>query len=113
MEKREDKKLKRALYTMPAVMVIIFYGMLALLAGGFASFQVRAWLMILMPTAAAVLLLAGKWWGGIFGMLLGGLMISVGMAGSNDIVMLFGVIVFLYYMVMGILCLKDAKKQSE
>ena len=55
--------MKRVLYTMPAVMVILFYGMLALLAGGFASFQIRAWLMILMPTASAVLLLAGLWWG--------------------------------------------------
>ena len=103
--------MKRVLYTLPAVMVVMFYGMLALLAGGFASFQVRAWLMILMPVASAVLLLAGKWWGGIFGMLLGGLMISVGMTGNNDIVMLFGVVVFVYYMVMGVLCLKDANKK--
>jgi len=104
--------MKRVLYTMPAVMVVIFYGMLALLAGGFASFQVRAWLMILMPTASAVLLLAGRWWGCIPGMLLGGLMISIGMTGSNDIVMLFGIIVFVYYMIMGILCLNDARKKN-
>ena len=105
--------MKRVLYTMPAVMVITFYGMLALLAGGFASFQVRAWLMILMPTASAVLLLAGRWWGSIFGMLLGGLLISMGLSGGNEIVMLFGGIVFVYYMVMGILCLKDAKKKNK
>ena len=105
--------MKRVLYTLPAVMVIIFYAMLALLAGGFASFQVRAWLMILMPTASAVLLLAGRWWGSIFGMLLGGLMISIGMNGANDIVMLFGVFVFVYYMVMGILCLMDARKSAK
>lgn len=104
--------MKRVLYTMPAVMVVIFYGMLALLAGGFASFQPRAWLMILMPAAAAVLLLAGKWWGGIFGMLLGGLMISVGMSGGNRVVMLLGAGVFVYYMVMGIVCLMDAKKNN-
>ena len=105
--------MKRVLYTLPAVMVIIFYAMLALLAGGFASFQVRAWLMILMPAASAVLLLAGRWWGSIFGMLLGGLMISVGMTGANDIVMPFGAFVFVYYMAMGILCLKDSRKASN
>lgn len=104
--------MKRVLYTMPAVMVVIFYGMLALLAGGFASFQPRAWLMILMPVAAAVLLLAGQWWGGIFGMLLGGLMISAGLTAGNTGVMILGVVVFAYYMVMGILCLKDARKNS-
>ena len=105
--------MKRALYTLPAVMVIIFYTMLALLAGGFASFQPRAWLMILMPAAAAVLLLAGKWWGSIFGMLLGGLMISVGMSAGNTTVMVLGIFVFVYYMVMGILCLKEAKKTAD
>ena len=104
--------MKRVLYTMPAVMVVIFYGMLALLAGGFAAFQTRAWLMILMPVASAVLLLAGHWWGSLFGMMLGGLMISVGMTGGNTTVMFFGGAVFLYYMVMGILCMKDAKKTS-
>ena len=105
--------MKRVLYTLPAVMVIIFYTMLALLAGGFAAFQVRAWLMILMPTASAVLLLAGRWWGSIFGMLLGGLMISVGMTGGNTLVSMFGAAVFVYYMVMGILCLKDGKKHAN
>ena len=104
--------MKRVLYTMPAVMVVLFYGMLALLAGGVGSFQPRAWLMIVMPVASAVLLLAGRWWGCIPGMCLGGLLISMGLTGGNEIVMLFGGIVFIYYMVMGILCLKDAKKSS-
>lgn len=104
--------MKRILYTMPAVMVILFYGMLALLAGGVSGFQPRAWLMIVMPVASAVLLVAGRWWGSIFGMLLGGLLISMGMTGSNEIVMLFGGIVFVYYLVMGILCLKDANRKN-
>lgn len=104
--------MKRVLYTMPAVMVILFYGMLALLAGGFASFQPRAWLMIVMPVASAVLLVAGRWWGSVFGMLLGGLLISIGLTGGNDIIMLFGAVVFVYYMAMGIICLKDARKNG-
>ena len=105
--------MKRVLYTMPAVMVILFYGMLALLAGGFASFQIRAWLMILMPTASAVLLLAGLWWGCILGMCLGGLLISMGMFGSSNIAMIGGGAVFAYYLVMGILCLADARKKNK
>ena len=31
--------MKRVLYTIPAVMVVLFYGMLALLAGGVSGFQ--------------------------------------------------------------------------
>ena len=105
--------MKRVLYTMPAVMVVTFYGMLALLAGGFASFQIRAWLMIVMPVASAVLLLAGLWWGCIPGMCLGGLLISMGLTGGNEIVMFFGGIAFVYYLVMGILCLRDARKKNK
>ena len=104
--------MKRVLYTLPAVMVIIFYTMLALLAGGFASFQVRAWLMILMPAASAILLLAGLWWGCIPGMCLGGLLISIGKFGNSTVSMICGVVVFVYYMVMGILCLQDARKKN-
>ena len=105
--------MKRVLYTMPAVMVVTFYGMLALLAGGFADFQPRAWLMIVMPVVSAVLLLAGRWWGGIPGMLLGGLMIGISRLDSNLSVMAFGIIIFLYYMVMGILCMLDARKANN
>ena len=104
--------MKRVLYTMPAVMVVMFYGMLAVLAGGISGFQPRAWLMVLMPVASAVLLLAGRWWGAIPGMLLGGLMISVGMAGSTTLISGLGAVVFGYYLVMGILCWKDANKNS-
>ena len=102
--------MKRVLYTMPAVMVTLFYGMLAILAGGVAGFQLRAWLMVLMPAAAAVLLLAGRWWGSLFGMALGGLIISAGLTGGSRSVLALGIVVFGYYLIMGILCLKDAKK---
>ncbi len=105
--------MKRVLYTMPAVMVVLFYGMLALLAGGFAGFQTRAWLMIVMPVVSAVLLLAGRWWGSIPGMLLGGLMIGISRVEPNSTIMLLGIIVFVYYMIMGILCMKDAQKQNK
>ncbi len=104
--------MKRILYTLPAVMVLIFYVMLGLLAGGFASFQARAWLMILMPAASAVLLLAGLWWGAVPGMLLGGLLISMGRASSMPVFLGLGIAVFIYYMVMGILCMKDARKDA-
>lgn len=105
--------MKRVLYTMPAVMVVLFYGMLAILAGGFSGFQPRAWLMIVMPAASAVLLLAGRWWGSVFGMTLGSLLISIGRIGNSDAAILFGAIVFIYYIIMGTLCLKDARKKNS
>ena len=105
--------MKRVLYTMPAVMVVLFYGMLAILAGGVSGFQVRAWLVVLMPVAAAVLLLAGRWWGSVFGMGLGGLLISMGLVGNSTISMILGGAVFAYYMVMGILCFADSRKKNS
>ena len=59
----------------------------------------------------AVLLLAGRWWGSIFGMTLGGLLISVGRIGNSTVSVLVGTAVFIYYIVVGILCLKDARKK--
>lgn len=103
--------MKKVLYTMPAVMVILFYGMLAILAGGVGGFQLRAWLMVVMPVASAVLLLAKLWWGCIPGMLLGGILISIGMFGGSNLAMIGGGAVFAYYLVMGILCFTDARKK--
>ena len=105
--------MKRVLYTMPAVMVVLFYGMLAILAGGVSGFQIRAWLTVTLPVAAAVLLLAGRWWGSVFGMCLGGLLISIGLFGNSTISMILGGAVFAYYMVMGILCFADARKKNK
>ena len=102
--------MKRVLYTLPAVMIWLFYGMLALLAGGFASFQIRAWLVILLPAMSALLLLAGRWWGCIPGMLLGGLLISMGLTAGNTAFVAAGIGVFAYYLVMGLLCLRSEKK---
>lgn len=104
--------MKRILYTLPAVMVLIFYIMLGLLAGGFASFQPVAWLIMGAPVFSAVLLLAGRWWGSLPGMLMGGLLISLGMASSTTLLLGLGVGAFAYYMVMGILCMKDARKEA-
>lgn len=102
--------MKRILYTMPAVMIWLFYGMLAILAGGVGAFQIRAWLIILLPAMAAVLLLAGRWWGSIPGMLLGGALIAMGLPSKSVPFLLAGVAAFVYYLTMGILCLRDRKQ---
>ena len=105
--------MKRVLYTMPAVMVLLFYGMLAVLAGGVSGFQPWAWMVVLMPLAAAVLLVAGRWWGCVPGMMLGGMLISMGLMGNGNLAMICGGAVFAYYMVMGILCFTDARKKNK
>ena len=100
--------MKRVLYTMPAILICIFYGMLALLAGNFVSFQPRAWLTVLLPVISAMLLVQGKWWGCVPGMILGGFLIT---ASGSGIGMILGGVVCLYYLAMGILCRKDPGEQ--
>ncbi len=102
--------MKRILYTMPAVMAVLLYGMLAILAGGFGGFAPIAWMTIILPVLAALLLLGGRWWGCIPGMLLGGLYLSVGIgflaeAGVNFQI-IFGSVIFAYYLVMGLLAFR-------
>ena len=82
--------LKRVLYTMPAVIIWLLYGML--------------------PALAAGLLLAGKWWGSIPGLLLGGALIAMGLPGKSIPFLLAGAAAFAYYLTMGILCLRDRKQ---
>lgn len=102
--------MKRMLYTLPAVMVVLFYGMLAILAGGFGGFQPIAWVTIILPVLAALLLFGGHWWGCIPGMLLGGLYLSIGIpfypeTGLNFQIMA-GAVFFAYYLVMGLLAVR-------
>ena len=102
--------MKRVLYTMPAVIIWLFYGMLTILAGGIGAFQIRAWLILLLPALAAGLLLAGKWWGSIPGLLLGGALIAMGLPGKSIPFLLAGAAAFAYYLTMGVLCLRDRKQ---
>lgn len=107
--------MKRTLYAMPAVMAVMFYGMLAILVGGFGGFEPIAWLTIILPVLAALLLLGGRWWGCIPGMLLGGLYLGVGLSfvemGLNFQI-IFGALIFAYYLVMGILSVQEKRKKE-
>ena len=101
--------MKKVLYTIPAVIICLVYGMLAMLAGGFASFQLRAWLIILLPVLSAVLLNKGKWWGCLPGMALGGLISAAGMTGNSQITLALGIIILSYYLVMGVISLRSRR----
>ena len=104
--------MKKVLYATPAVITCMLYGMLAMLAGGFASFQLRAWLMILLPFASAFFLIRGKWWGSAFGIALGGAMALTGLNSSDTVMLVIGAVIAVYYLLMGILCFMDSRKKA-
>ena len=105
--------MRKFLYIMPAVLVCMLYMLLATLAGGISGFQLIAVAYITLPVAAGILLRREKWWGGLFGMAMGALLIYNSM--TSDVAMTaalaFGIVFVLYYALMSFLCAASNKKK--
>ena len=102
----------KCLYTFPA---FLYGGMVATIgfSVGFGAFQLQAWIYLILFIAAAVLLSMKKWWGSIPGMAVGGIMIYLfemsrvhQHINENPI----GLIVIVYFAVMGIICYRMNKE---
>ncbi len=105
--------MKKAMYILPAAIVCLVYGFLALLVGGFGGFQPIAWAYIGLPILAALLLLKGKWWGCLPGIMLGTLLLYMSNQHTGqvlDIEAPLGMVLGIYYMVAGFLCYRAQKK---
>ena len=105
--------MKKFLYIMPAVLICMLYALLTALAGGVSGFQPIAFVYILLPIAAGVLLRKEKWWGCVFGVAMGALLIYNGMTAQPKLMVGFaaGMILVGYYAVMGIVCAADNKNK--
>ncbi len=105
--------MKKFLYIMPAVLVCMLYMLLAALAGGITGFQPIAFIYICCPLAAGILLRSGKWWGGLFGIAMGALLVcnSMKIGAAMTAALAFGIVFILYYALMCFLCAADNKKK--
>ena len=101
--------MKKFLYIMPAVLICMLYGLLAALAGGVSGFQPIAFVYILLPILAGVLLRKDKWWGCIPGIAMGGVLVYSG----RDMMIAFiaGLVLAAYYATMGLICAAGQKKK--
>ena len=100
--------MKKFLYIMPAVLICMLYALLAALAGGVSGFQPIAFAYIILPILAGVFLRKDKWWGCIFGIAMGGLLLW---SGRNMMVtFIAGLVLTAYYIVMGLVCAASLKK---
>ena len=100
--------MKKYLYIMPAVLILMLYALLAALAGGVSGFQPIAFAYIILPNLAGVFLRKDKWWGCIFGIAMGGLLLW---SGRNMMVaFIAGLVLAAYYIVMGLVCAASLKK---
>ena len=104
--------MKKILYCLPAVFACMVYGLLAALAGGIGGFQLIAWIYLLCPVTAAVLLTRGKWWGSLFGSAMGGVMIVTSMTARPQVIAVFviGLVSVAYYCLIGLVCAGSNKK---
>ena len=98
--------MKKFLYIMPAVLICMLYALLTALAGGISGFQPIAFVYIILPILAGVLLRKGNWWGCLFGMTMGALLIYNGMTAQPQVFAGFvaGLILAAYYIAMGLTC---------
>ena len=98
---------------MPAVLVCMLYMLLAALAGGFSGFQPIAYVNIGLPILAGVILRRNKWWGSLFGIAMGALLVYNGMTAQPQVMIAYiiGLILAAYYVAMGIVCAASQKKK--
>ena len=99
--------MKKFLYIMPAVLVCMLYALLATLVGGIGDFGCIAYIYLSLPILAGVLMRKGKWWGCLFGMAMGALLLFNGMTAVGIAV---GAAAMVYYTVMGLVCRISQKK---
>ena len=105
--------MKKVLYFLPAVVICLIYGfILMVLEGGFdaAADMVRSVvvLYIALPVVGSVLLAKGKWWGSLFGVAMGLLLVYSNLQYSGhqhvNVDMPLGIAFAVYYGAMGIWC---------
>ncbi len=100
--------MKKFLYIMPAVLICMMYALLAALAGGISGFQPIAFVYILCPILAGLLLRKGKWWGCLLGIAMGGILLYNGRNMMTAFVI--GLVLVAYYAAMGLVCAASRKK---
>ena len=101
--------MKKILYITPAFAVCMFIGSIGLLFG-FGGFQPIAWAYLLFSVLGSALLCMNKWWGGLAGAVMGGLVIWERLEYSAYMVldtMPIGIAFLVYYLLMGLLCLRS------
>ena len=104
--------MRKFLYAMPAVLICMLYTILTILAGGISGYQPIVLIYIGFPILAAFYLRKGKWWGCLFGIAMGAVLLYNGMTAEPQIFVGFviGLVLIAYYLTMGLMCAAANKK---
>lgn len=112
--------MRRILYSLPAVLICLIYGFLIfILEGSFDAVidavQSVVILYIALPVIGSILLVKNKWWGSVFGMAMGLLLIYNNLQYTAhkhvNVDLPLGIAFALYYALMGVLCVVSNRKK--
>lgn len=100
--------MKKILYLLPVVIGFGFYIFLAIISS-FGSINPFVWIALLLLLLGATLLSKNKWWGSIFGILIGFLLIYMGTQETGQIIKEtpFGIVMIIYYIICGVISYKN------
>ena len=98
--------MRRFFYIMPAVLILMLYTMLTVLAGGISGLQPIVLLYIGFPVLSGVLLQKNQWWGCFFGAAMGAVLLYSGMTAQPRMTagIIAGLVLIGYYLLMGLIC---------
>ncbi len=104
--------MKKVLYFIPAIIVVATLMFVAVTDG--LSFNADVWLSLASLIIAGVVLTLNKWWGCLFGAVIGIIIIYSGTQEHGQIIneIPIGVIVCLFYALMGYVCYKSTKQSK-
>ncbi len=97
--------MKKCIYNIPAIIALLFYAALAI-TSGFGSINPAAWFFVALLFVAAVLLSKNKWWGALFGVIVGLILIRMSFQYTGQLIDIespLGIALCLFYVVCGII----------
>lgn len=101
--------MKKILYFLPFVLGFILYIFLGIVSS-FGTINPFVWVALLLLLVAGLLMSQNKWWGCIFGIVIGILLIYMGTQETGQIIKEtpFGIIMCIYYIVCALVSYKKS-----
>ena len=104
--------MKRMLYYLPVIIAVLFYGSMLLIFQSFHGFHPAILSCVLLLFIGAILLHKEKWWGCLFGIGVGMVLINMGTKETGQIIneLPIGVCFVLYFVLCGLICFTTRKR---
>ncbi len=104
--------MKKIFGFIPTIIMVLFY-LLLLMEGQLGSITMWGWILLVFFSMAGLLLATNKWFGCLLGIISGLMIIYSGMQEHGQLIneRLIGIVICVYYVIMGYICLCSQKKK--